>query len=88
MTDTDDCVCCGATAREKHHVVPKSKGGKFTVPICRGCHDMIDRTPLGDWPLKYFSKGYEHLPTEARVLMLKLTACSYHFDIIERAISD
>jgi len=26
-----------------HHVVPKSRGGKETVPICKACHRKIHR---------------------------------------------
>ena len=33
-----DCVECGATATEDHHVVPRSRSGTFTVPLCGSCH--------------------------------------------------
>jgi len=27
-----------------HHVLPRSRGGKKTLPICRDCHDAIHAT--------------------------------------------
>lgn len=35
------CFECGRPAEHQHHVVPKSKGGKRTVPLCSGCHAKI-----------------------------------------------
>lgn len=32
------CVECGGRATENHHVVPRSRGGSFTVPLCGSCH--------------------------------------------------
>ena len=34
------CVNCGAPATVYHHVVPRSLGGKFTVPLCGDCHGL------------------------------------------------
>ena len=25
----------------KHHLVPKSRGGRVTIPLCKPCHNMI-----------------------------------------------
>ena len=33
-----DCFECGDTAVSLHHVVPRSKGGTRTVPLCGMCH--------------------------------------------------
>lgn len=35
------CLECGAKATEKHHVIPKSLGGKLTVDLCSACHCKI-----------------------------------------------
>ena len=33
-----DCFECGDTAVSLHHVIPRSKGGTRTVPLCGMCH--------------------------------------------------
>lgn len=35
------CFECGAKAKEKHHLIPKSLGGTRTVPLCGSCHCKI-----------------------------------------------
>lgn len=42
------CVICGAPAREQHHIVPRSQGGKDlpTISVCgwgnaTGCHGLF-----------------------------------------------
>jgi hypothetical protein len=36
------CFECGSTENiENHHVVPRSKGGKKTIPLCARCHDKV-----------------------------------------------
>ncbi len=37
----DICFDCGAPAVERHHVVPRSLGGKNTVPLCVECHSKV-----------------------------------------------
>ena len=41
------CSMCGRTAREVHHKVPRSKGGKNDpgnlVVLCRECHETLHR---------------------------------------------
>jgi hypothetical protein len=32
------CFECGADADQRHHVVPKCRGGTATVPLCGQCH--------------------------------------------------
>jgi len=34
------CFECGKPAVNDHHVVPQSKGGKKTVPLCSRCHQL------------------------------------------------
>lgn len=33
-----DCFECGGPAQHDHHVVPVSRGGTKTVPLCEACH--------------------------------------------------
>jgi len=35
---TDPCFECGQPAECDHHVVPQSRGGTKTVPLCGACH--------------------------------------------------
>ena len=35
------CFECGRVADHNHHVVPKSKGGTRTVPLCLKCHGKV-----------------------------------------------
>lgn len=38
----DKCFECGSTEKiEYHHVIPKSKGGTKTIPLCLSCHSKI-----------------------------------------------
>ena len=38
----DRCVECGSKANIVfHHLIPESKGGRFTLPVCQMCHDRI-----------------------------------------------
>ena len=33
-----ECFECGKRAHHAHHVVPRSRGGKRTIPLCNKCH--------------------------------------------------
>jgi len=35
------CFECGNPADHDHHVVPRSKGGTKTVPLCHACHGLV-----------------------------------------------
>ena len=41
------CFECGAPADHQHHVVPRSKGGTKTVPLCAACHGKVHGHALG-----------------------------------------
>lgn len=42
METNDFCVLCEVVeACSKHHLIPKSKGGKETEGLCKDCHDQI-----------------------------------------------
>lgn len=36
-----DCFECDGAAEHQHHVVPRSRGGTQTVPLCHDCHDLV-----------------------------------------------
>lgn len=38
--DLDKCFECSADMDEMHHVVPKIRGGKKTIPLCSKCHGL------------------------------------------------
>ena len=35
------CFECGSEAQENHHVIPKSRGGTKTIPLCSPCHGKV-----------------------------------------------
>ena len=35
------CFECDQPADHQHHVIPKSRGGKRTIPLCTGCHGRV-----------------------------------------------
>jgi hypothetical protein len=35
------CLECGGPAEHRHHVIPRSRGGTRTVPLCQDCHDLV-----------------------------------------------
>ena len=41
------CFECGDPADHQHHVVPRSKGGTKTVPLCAACHGKVHGHALG-----------------------------------------
>ena len=36
-----NCFECGRPAAYRHHVIPKTRGGKKTVPLCAVCHALV-----------------------------------------------
>jgi len=41
------CIECGSEAKEMHHVIPRSKGGKSTIPLCNNCHSKAHGMRVG-----------------------------------------
>lgn len=41
MIDLDKCFECGKPKDDMHHVIPKSKGGTKTIPLCSKCHGLV-----------------------------------------------
>ena len=35
------CMECKKKATEHHHIIPKSLGGKTTIPLCGSCHAKV-----------------------------------------------
>lgn len=35
------CFECDQPADHQHHVIPRSRGGTRTVPLCAGCHGLV-----------------------------------------------
>ena len=40
------CFECGKKADIEHHVIPRSLGGKKTVPLCNQCHSLVHDAKL------------------------------------------
>ena len=53
MAAAAHCLACEVSLRdggEAHHFpVPRVDGGTSTVPLCRGCHDKVDRFRMESW---------------------------------------
>jgi len=41
MKDGVKCFECGKPAEHDHHIVPRSKLGTKTIPLCIGCHEKV-----------------------------------------------
>jgi hypothetical protein len=46
-----------STVEDHHYPVPDRHGGLHTVPLCRTCHDLVDRITLDHWPRAAASEG-------------------------------
>lgn len=44
-----ECFECGAPATCEHHVIPRSRGGTKTVPLCGGCHGLAHGLSRETW---------------------------------------
>ena len=40
------CFECDAPADHDHHVIPRSQGGRRTIPLCAVCHGKVHSTAL------------------------------------------
>lgn len=50
VSDSDRvCFECGAPATCAHHVIPRSRGGTKTVPLCGGCHGLAHGLSRETW---------------------------------------
>lgn len=58
---------------EQHHFpTPKRNGGALTIPLCRCCHDFVDRYTLDRWPIEMILNVFAELSRDARLFLLKL----------------
>ena len=46
MKTRDKCFECGQSAMHRHHVVPRSLGGRNTVWLCESCHGLVHGADL------------------------------------------
>ena len=37
------CFECDAKAHHAHHIVPRTLGGRRTIPLCHGCHSKVHK---------------------------------------------
>lgn len=64
--DKNICVECGSNHMvNQHHIVPQSKGGTFTVPLCLECHSKVHGKKV--MKMQTLAKqGYEKMITDAK----------------------
>lgn len=43
----DECFECGSPKEHDHHVIPRSRGGKKTIPLCVPCHNRVHEAQMG-----------------------------------------
>ena len=80
--DCTHCVYCDMPVPKRHehdHMpIPQAFGGESVVAACMNCHELKDRTLLGDWPVKECIEAFVSLPPLGRILMAKIIAVGYH----------
>jgi hypothetical protein len=52
-----ECFECGSPAEVDHHVVPRSRGGTKTVPLCGRCHGRAHHTNRNMAPGSLIKQG-------------------------------
>lgn len=92
--DTDICFECGNPKEEMHHIIPKSKGGTKTIPLCVECHGkahdvshrklMLDAAKSGRD--KYVANGGK-LGRKTGSVISKEDFLSNHSDVIESLLN-
>ena len=59
-SEIDKCVFCNLTTLTRgHHIIPKSKNGKITVPTCQTCEGFIHST----WSHNELRDTYNNIET-------------------------
>lgn len=85
--DHETCMVCEKLRPcEQHHLIPQRVGGPATptAPLCRSCHDAVDRMRLRDWDPAEAMAGmlaiWDRLDVPGRLLFLKLfgVTCEIH----------
>jgi transposase-like protein len=84
------CWECGNTgAIEYHHVIPRSRGGKRTVPLCGKCHGLVHNVKRPTNLSSLIKEGLEKAKTEGKKLGRKngkmdvTVLLKKHEDIVE-----
>jgi hypothetical protein len=49
LIHTYECIYCGDLATENEHVVPKSRGGRLTMPACAPCNRSKGNRDADEW---------------------------------------
>lgn len=80
MRKSAPCFECGKSSIHDHHVIPRLRGGKRTVPLCRTCHNNAHDRDVAPAPYG-FDYGDDGLslvesPQEYPGLMLMLSLFS------------
>ena len=55
--DASKCFECGNTAHEQHHVIPQTRGGQKTIPLCSPCHGKVHNIKRSDNHSKLTKEG-------------------------------
>lgn len=81
--EKDQCYACGViltkSNTEWHHFpIPARCGGEDTVPLCIGCHDMVDRIPLGDWPVDWAFNAIRDMDRDGKLFLMKALSKLWH----------
>lgn len=74
-------MCENITYIEDDHPWPVRVGGSdfLTFPLCVSCHDEVDRTPLGKWPVdavNWMLGLWKKLDRNERLMIMKLVRIS------------
>ena len=75
------CFECNRAADHNHHVVPKSRGGTRTVPLCSKCHDLVHAVGIiqmaqrGWKATKKAGKRYGNIPYGYKQGKTRLVKC-------------
>ena len=83
------CFECGKPSQENHHVIPRSLGGKNTVPLCSPCHgkshEMKRRLTSSDLIKKGIAKAKAngiHCGRPKGIILTDKAALKKHPDIV------
>ena len=83
------CFECEKQAHHNHHVVPRSRGGRRTVPLCRKCHGLIHEMEMSEmarvaWEKRRRSgKRYGTIPWGMKQGKTRLVKCEKEQRVIQ-----
>jgi len=93
------CFECGGEANERHHVVPVSRGGTKTVPLCASCHGKVHgmkRNDIGQLTKEGIARaksngkivGRPCMKKETEDLIIRLRLDGWSLDKIAKHLED